>query len=260
MFIAGSKYEWMAEREDAAEIIQKMWRGYRARQALLHMFDESEHATAADGDEEDDCLSDIDEEDADAGYNSIYLQRSLTGYANIVMDAEEMEIEEEWKRTHSDDMAVGKPSTKQEDDAAMLEKRNIWKRLMNKGKVHDLSAAGVDGGSGAHRRRESAGTLARKATKNKSLDDVDVFDGDYDGDIDDDRKAGAAAMLDDQERKLMFVARERILRAASDARRAYREEKKIHGNGSAGVDASEDDDEHRMPSSRSSKTVTIVAK
>ena len=254
----GSKYEWMAEREDAAEVIQKMWRGYRARQALLHMFDESEHATAADGDEDHDRLSDIDEEDVDACYDSIYLQRSLTGYANIVIDAEEMEIEEEWRRTHGDDdMAAGKPSTKEEDDAVMAEKRTIWKRLMNKGKVHDLSTAGVDGESGAHRRRESAGTLARKATKNKSLEGVDAFDGDYDGNNDDERKSDV--ILDDQERKLMFIARERILRAASDARKAYRaerEEQKTHGNAGVG-DGSED--EHRMPSSRSSKTVRIVA-
>ena len=124
----------MAEREDAAETIQRIWRGRRGR-------------ACGEGSDEEGGRAADDGFDADAAFDdsSYYLQRSLTGYGQMIVDAEECEVDEELEASGAA-LASGAAS---EAPGAAKAPPGRWKKAQ--AKVHDVgrAAAGVSNGARA---------------------------------------------------------------------------------------------------------------
>ena len=210
----GSKYEWMAEREDAAETIQRIWRGHRERIELDGGLDEGDGGNEGDGDE--------DGFDADAAFDdsSYYLQRSLTGYGQMIVDAEESEVNEELEASGSEFKFKATSSEAPKKKAGSKARSGLWKKAQ--GKVHNIANAKTDTSA-------PVDTAARKMTKMK----LSQRDHKYTAPTRkyaDEIVEGSEGEDDpiEQDEDAIAVARDRILKAAFDARQAYRKEKKLN--------------------------------
>ena len=211
---SGSKYEWMAEREDAAEKIQRIWRGHRLRKRIAN-------GLSLDDDESDESDEEYKHSNDKAGQDgdSMYLQRSITRDGNPFIDAEEEEIELEWQMAEESERELEQKN----------QNRRTWRKVMQRGKVDhkDIISESEKQGPSDHENEKTRGdTKGRKMTVNKFLSSQSH---EVENAVDE-----TSDRIDELEK--IRIAKERILKAASEARLAYRYEKKLSNSYKSNID------------------------
>ena len=132
----------------------------------------------------------------------------------MIVDAEECEVDEELEASGAA-LASGAAS---EAPGAAKAPPGRWKKAQ--AKVHDVGRAAAGAPSAAE-------AAARKVTKNKlSQRDYGYTARGGPDDEEEEELGGAEAV--DQDEDAIAVARDRILKAAFDARQAYRKEKELN--------------------------------
>lgn len=201
----GSKYEWMAEREDAAETIQRYFKGYLVRKR----FDFRGKRFAEEHEESNNQLHDD---------SSKYLQRSLTVFDGSETIAEEEEIEREWQSSKNelfDTEGMRTDDLEEAKNCKRSRRPNLLQRILRGGKVHQENPEKkVIAESPLSDDNFNEDQPTRKTTLFKIAQGLEdsVEDGE-DSDLVDANK--------------LMIARERILLAATEARKTFRNEKVV---------------------------------